>query len=494
MDQTDVPRRTPSTSQRRPFRRAVAATIAVVVGITGLALAAPAFASPPASYTNPIANQRADTQIYKHTDGYYYMTATVPAYDRIVLRRATTIQGLSTAAETTIWTKHASGIMGAHIWAPEIHFIDGRWYIYFAAGASSNIWAIRMYVLEGTGANPLTASWTEKGQITTPWETFALDASTFVSSGVRYLVWAQSEPGIATNSNVYIARMANPWTISGSPTRIAQPTLEWEQRGGVKVNEGPTVIERNGRIFLTYSASATDQNYCLGLLTATVGSNLLAASSWVKRSTPVFTSNAATGQWGPGHNSFTVSEDGQSDILVYHDRSYQNISGDPLADPNRRTRVQKLYWNADGTPNFGIPIPDGISPIRLKSYNFPDRFVRHWEYRAKIEPNVTNLADSQFRIVPGLAGSGTVSLESTNFPGYYLRHRNSEVWVDKSDGSTLFRNDASFYQRAGLASSSAVSFESLNVAGQYIKHFNYLLVLGTATTATTRADATFIKE
>ena len=207
----------------------------------------------------------------------------------------------------------------------------------------------------------------------------------------------------------------------------------------------------------------------------------------------MFTSNAATGQWGPGHNSFTVSEDGQSDILVYHDRSYQNISGDPLADPNRRTRVQKLYWNADGTPNFGIPIPDGISPVRLRSYNFPDRFVRHWEYRAKIEPDVTNLADSQFRIVPGLAGSGTVSLESTNFPGYYLRHRNSQVWVDRSDGSTLFKNDASFNVPASR-SSSAVSYESLNVAGQYVKHYNYLLVLGTATTATARADATFIKE
>ena len=96
-------------------------------------------------------------------------------------------------------------------------------------------------------------------------------------------------------------------------------------------------------------------------------------------------SNAATGQWGPGHNSFTVSEDGQSDVLVYHDRSYRDIAGDPLNDPNRRTRVQKLYWNADGTPNFGIPVPDGVTPVRLRSYNFPDRFVRHWEYRARLD-------------------------------------------------------------------------------------------------------------
>jgi GH43 family beta-xylosidase len=454
----------------------------------------PAAAAPAVAYTNPLVNQRADTQIYKHTDGYYYMTATVPEYDRLVLRRATTLQGLSTAAETVIWRRHTSGIMGAHIWAPEIHFIDGKWYVYFAAGATDNVWAIRMYVLEGTGANPLTATWAEKGQIKTGWESFSLDASTFVAGGVRYLIWAQSETGIATNSNLYIARMTNPWTITGSPVRLAVPTLSWEMLGGVKVNEGPTVIQRNDRIFMTYSASATDANYCLGLLTAGATSNLLSASSWVKSANPVFVSNASTGQYGPGHNSFTVSEDGQSDILVYHDRSYRDISGDPLADPNRRTRIQKLYWNADGTPNFGIPVPDGATPVRLRSYNLTDQYVRHYDYRARVEANVTVLADSQFRIVSGLAGNGTVSLESTNFPGYYLRHENFEVWVRQNDGSATFAADASFTRRAGLADGTAVSFESSNYPGQYIRHYENNLFVQAVSDDVGRADATFVLE
>jgi GH43 family beta-xylosidase len=259
--------------------RTLAPVVALAVSLISLLvlLSPPAAqAAPAVRFTNPLVNQRADAQISKHTDGYYYFTATVPEYDRIVLRRATTLQGLSTAPETTIWTKHSSGIMGAHIWAPEIHFIDGKWYVYFAAGASNDIWAIRMYVLEGVGANPLTATWTEKGQITTPWNTFALDASTFVASGVRYLIWAQTESG--ANSSLYISKMSNPWTLTGSTTRIAAPTLDWERRG-IPVNEGPTVIQRNGRIFLTYSASATDANYCLGLLTASATSNLLSASS-----------------------------------------------------------------------------------------------------------------------------------------------------------------------------------------------------------------------
>ncbi|NGY64682.1 family 43 glycosylhydrolase [Lentzea sp. NEAU-D13] len=475
------------------LHRVVVLVLAAVTCVAGLPVS-PANASPAARYTNPIAERRADPHIFKHTDGFYYFTATVPEYDRIVLRRATTIQGLASAPETVIWRKHSSGDMAAHIWAPEIHFINGKWYVYFAAGRSDDIWRIRMWVLESSSANPLTGTWTERGRITTPWDTFSLDASTFVNNGVRYLTWAQQEPGISTNSNVYLARMgANPWTITGTVTRLTVPTLAWETRG-FKVAEGPTVLQRNGKLFLTYSASATDANYCLGMLTASASANLLDAASWTKSPNPVFATNDATGQYGPGHNSFTVSEDGQSDVMVYHDRNYRDINGDPLNDPNRRTRVQKVYYKADGTPDFGIPVPDGATPVRLKSYNLTDRFVRHWEFRAKLEAGVSPLADSQFKVVTGLTGSGTVSLESTNFPGYYLRHKNNELWVERTDNSTLFRNDASFSQRPGLAASSAVSFESVNFPGRYIRHSNGLLYLQAVSDAQGRADATFVLE
>ncbi|MFB6394198.1 family 43 glycosylhydrolase [Polymorphospora lycopeni] len=480
----------PAAPRRAGLVRRVA-TATVLAVLASLLPAAPAPAAPAVNHTNPLVAQRADPHIVRHTDGYYYLTATVPEYDRIVLRRATTLQGLSTAPETTIWRRHTSGEMSAHIWAPEIHFINGRWYVYFAAGRADDIWRIRMYVLENSAANPLGGSWTERGRITTPWDTFALDASTFVAGGVRYLTWAQQEPGIATNSNLYLARMgADPWTITGPVTRLTVPTYDWETRG-FRVAEGPAVIQRNGRIFLTYSASATDANYCLGLLTAAATADLLNPASWTKSPTPVFASNAATGQYGPGHNSFTTSDDGQSDILVYHDRNYRDISGDPLNDPNRRTRIQKLYWNADGTPNFGIPVPDGATPVRLRSHDLPANFVRHSAYRGRVEPNVTNLADSQFRIVTGLAGAGSVSLESTNFPGHYLRHRNYEIHLERDDGSALFRADASFVRRPGLADGAGISLESGNFPGRYVRHRTGLLFIEPVGTAAERGSATF---
>jgi GH43 family beta-xylosidase len=466
--------------------------LVVVSALALLAVGTPAAASPAVQYTNSLIAQRADPHVTRHSDGFYYLTATVPQYDRIVLRRATTLQGLATAAETVIWRRHTSGEMGAHIWAPEIHFINGRWYIYFAAGRTDDIWRIRMYVLENAGVNPLTGTWVERGRIVTPWDTFSLDATTFVHNGVRYLSWAQAEPGISTNTNLYLARTgSNPWQITGTVARLSIPTLAWETRG-FRVNEGPAAIVRNGRVFMTYSASATDANYCLGLLTASASADLLNPASWTKSPNPVFVSNTNTSQFGPGHNSFTVSEDGQSDILVYHDRNYQNISGDPLNDPNRRTRIQKVYWNADGTPNFGIPVPDGVTPVRLRSQNNADRYIRHWNFRARIEANVTSLADSQFRIVTGLAGSGTVSLESTNLPGYFLRHRNFELFVERNDGSALFRGDASFFRRAGLADAAGVSFESSNFTGRYIRHVSgSLLYVQEVLDAAGRADATY---
>lgn len=308
---------------------------------------------------NPLIQQRADPHVVRHTDGYYYLTATVPEYDRIVLRRSQTIAGLASATEQVIWRRHAQGAMAAHIWAPEIHFIDGKWYVYFTAGRSDDIWAIRLYVLENASANPLDGQWIEKGQLKTAFESFSLDATTFEHRGQRYLVWTQRplEPKDA-GTDIYIARMRNPWTIELPQTSISSPTADWETRGH-KVNEAPAVLIRNDRVFITFSASATDANYCIGLLTADENANLLDLASWKKSQQPVFASSDANGQFGPGHNSFTIAEDDKTDVLVYHARNYKEIEGEPLHDPNRHTRVQVLRWNQDGTPNLGVPVKDG---------------------------------------------------------------------------------------------------------------------------------------
>ena len=308
-------------------------------------------------WTNPLVQHRADPHVTL-VDGDYLMIATVPEYDRIELRRAATLDGLRDASPRAIWRRHESGPMSWHIWAPELHRIDGKWYVYFAAGRADKIWEIRMWVLENAAADPFSDSWVEKGQIQTARDTFSLDATTFVHRGVRYLAWAQKDPEIRGNTNLYLARMDTPWSIAGTPVMLSKPEYPWEQ---VRywVNEGPAVVIRHGRVFMTYSASATDASYCMGLLTADEDADLLDARSWRKSPEPVFASSEADSQYGPGHNSFTTSHDGRIDIMVYHARNYRDIVGDPLRNPDRHTRAQVVHWREDGTPEFGVPVGDG---------------------------------------------------------------------------------------------------------------------------------------
>jgi GH43 family beta-xylosidase len=316
-------------------------------------------ATPEVRFDNPLLRQRADPQVMLHTDGQYYVMATSAEWDRIELRRTRDLNALATAEAKVLWREHGTGPMSAHIWAPEIHFIDGKWYIYFTASSKDAIWEVRPYVLENASPDPFQGEWKELGRLDTGWDSFSLDGTTFKHKGKRYFVWTQRgrTPDEGRGTNIYIAQMDSPKSITGKVTMLTRPEYEWEKRK-YDVNEGPAVLIRNGKVFMTFSASAIDANYCMGLLTASADADLLDAASWKKSTEPVFKSSEANSQYGPGHNSFTTTRDGKTDILVYHAREYRDIVGSELDDPNRNTRAQVLNWNSDGTPDFGVPVAD----------------------------------------------------------------------------------------------------------------------------------------
>lgn len=304
----------------------------------------------------PFIEQRADPYVYRHTDGIYYFTASVPAYDRIVLRRSETLQGLAEAEEKTLWMKHESGEMSQHIWAPELHYLDGKWYIYFAAGERDDIWKIRPFILECTGQDPMTDTWIERGKMQRSdddiysFEAFSLDATIFENKGERYYVWAEKVSVGIQISNLYIAKMESPTKLATAQVLLTTPDYDWERRE-IWVNEGPAVIKKDGRIFLTYSASATGECYCMGMLSIDENEDLLDPRAWKKERHPVLSSNAVAGLYGPGHNSFTKLPDG-TDVCVYHARPYAEIKGDPLYDPNRHAMLMKVEWDEKGYPIF----------------------------------------------------------------------------------------------------------------------------------------------
>jgi GH43 family beta-xylosidase len=435
---------------------------------------------------NPIVRQRADTQVFRHDDRYY-MTASVPEYDRLILRRASTLAGLGSAEEVVVWRRPTSGRMAGYIWAPELHLIDDRWYIYFAAGDGDDKFRIRTYVLRCLGTDPLSGRWEVAGKLETPWDTFTLDSTVFTHRGTRYLCWAQGEPGIQTNSNLYLAPLATPTTLSRPPVRLSVPTLDWEIQG-FKVNEAPALLIRNDRVLLAYSASATDARYCLGLLTAAADADLMDANAWVKSPEPVFVSSPVTRVYGPGHNSFTVDEAGR-DVLVYHGRDYETIKGDPLFDPNRHTRIQRLYFGPDGTPDFGIPVGNGPLPGRFSPL---DR--KHHSLRVDGDRLVVGagpLATTQFRLASSATARDAVTLTPISAPDRkVVVTRDGEVALARSASD----QQSNFIKHAGLANSGGASFMPVSKPDQYLRHVDGMLRLGRVNTSADRAAATFMMD
>lgn len=419
--------------------------------------------SPPAEYSNTLIEKRADPHILKHTDGFYYFTASVPAYDQVILRRAETIEGLRNAPETVVYQRNAtSGPGSGYLWAPEIHHIDGKWYIYVASEINGRgSWAIRPIVFEGTGDNPLEATWVDKGVIATGIDNFSLDMTVFEVNGVQYASWAQTDPSFGSGTGLFIARLSNPWTLELPSVGISYPTLAWE-RVGHNVNEGAYVIVRGGKVFLTYSASATDHNYVVGLLTADETADLTDPEVWTKAQQPVFQSYEPTENWGPGHNCFTVSEDGKSDLFVYHSRGYKDIVGEPLNNPDRRTRVQKLYWRADGTPDFGVPVAEGLTPVRLRTAGQGAHYLANeGDAQNIVVGSDLPVEETLFRVNdPGLSGDGSVSLESANLPGHFISNQSGQAVLVKESDSEDFKLAASFELVTGLSDDEGVSFKA----------------------------------
>ena len=307
-------------------------------------------------YNEVWIQKRADPYVYKHTDGTYYFTASLPDYDGIALRKADKLFDLKDAPEKIIWKKHDKGIMSFHVWAPELHFIFGKWYIYFAAGDVDDIWAIRPYVLECKGDDPFNDEWIEKGMMQCSDEdpfsfrAFSLDATVLENHGEYYFIWAEKVGVGKQISNLYIARMESATKLSTVQVLLTTPDYDWE-RVGFWVNEGPAFIKHDGKIYMTYSASETGVAYCIGMLSADENDDLLDPKSWTKSRMPVLKTSEELKIYGPGHNSFTVNDEGEP-VMIYHARTEAEIVGNPLYNPNRHAMVMKVKWNESGEPEF----------------------------------------------------------------------------------------------------------------------------------------------
>ena len=334
------------------------------------------------SYTDPeepLIEERADPfMTYDDERGMYYFTGSYPTngvggpdgYDRLVIRESSTIEGLADAPETVIWDESwddgSGNSYSQWIWAPELHKIGDYWYIISTAGTNGGdrFGTLRPFMMRCTDPDNITdpASWEAPvrvkpmaGDERNCLNAMSLDMTYFEANGHSYLAWADfTQTGI---SSIYIAETdpANPTQLISPCAVISRPEYSWEYVRAT-VNEGPAVFKNNGKIYLAFSASGTGSEYCVGMLTADEGADLLDPASWVKSNYPLLTSTDFNDEVsGPGHNSFTVDKYGNV-IIVYHARPAALHSsggihnGDPLQDPCRYAYLQPVNIAADGSP------------------------------------------------------------------------------------------------------------------------------------------------
>jgi GH43 family beta-xylosidase len=281
--------------------------------------------------------------------------------DEFFIRSSDSITGLATATDHRILGIGLSGTapVGSQLWAPELHVVDGELYVLFAANANNvNAWnGVQSYTMHlRSGGDPLVrADWEAPqrvvdaaGQPLTTYGTgITLDMTHFEDAGTDYVVW--SERNVPSTGNgpavLKIAKVApsatGPWQLIGERSTIVFPDRGWSDNT-TEVAEGPFVIQRDGKVMITFSGSGVDWTYSVGLATAQSGDELLDPAAWVVRDYPIWSYEGPNADnWGPGHNSYTYDDDGNL-LNVFHAKATQNGTRD--------AGVRMVYFRQDGSP------------------------------------------------------------------------------------------------------------------------------------------------
>lgn len=256
-------------------------------------------------------NARDPFVFYK--DGFFYHLFSKK--DQLWLKKSSKLEELKDAEPISVY----SGDGYKEIWAPELHVIDGKCFIYVAMDDGDNF-NHRMYVLENGSSDPVKP-YKNHGMIVENPERWAIDGSILYYENEMYFIWAGWEGNENVKQNIYIQKMKDPYTLVGERAMISTPTYEWEKRGAVEgklplINEGPFAIYGKNHLYIVYSAAGSWCNdYCLGLLTFK-GGDILDPKNWVKTEKPILSKTEKA--LGPGHASFFEDSRNGKRYVTYH--------------------------------------------------------------------------------------------------------------------------------------------------------------------------------
>ncbi|MFA5330168.1 MAG: glycoside hydrolase family 43 protein [Prolixibacteraceae bacterium] len=315
------------------------------------------------TFTNPVWDG-ADPWMTKHGGDYIYCYS---VNNSIVLSKSKKMTQRGEMKK--IWQAPATGWNRSCVWAPEIHFIDGRWYVYYAAGESGPPFIHQRAGVLRSATEDVFSDYEDMGMLYTgdnpadlATNIWAIDMTVLQQNGKLYAIWSgweKQETTDATPQHLYICEMENPWTMKGKRVKLSSPVESWETGGPLNLNEGPEILKNGDEVFVVYSCRESWLvEYRLGMLQLiNHAGNILDRVNW-KKTGLVFQGNSSV--YGVGHCSFAKSPDDTEDWIIYHSKK------STTAGWERDVRMQPFNWNADGTPHFGSPIPAG-KPMNLPS-------------------------------------------------------------------------------------------------------------------------------
>ncbi len=298
------------------------------------------------TYVNPVYDKYLGDPFVLRHQGHYYAYGTAPASPqgwRFPILHSTDLVHW----EAKGWAlQPLAG--GVHFWAPEIAYQNGTFYLYYSAdGIEGKDHQLRA----ATSLSPL-GPFEDIGRVLIPDQPFTIDPHPFQDRDEQWYLYYSRDFLTLDDDNrigtgIVVDRLVDMVTLAGDPQVVVRPHADWQlfqaQRpiyGGIYnwyTIEGAAVRLHNDQYYCFYSGGAWErENYGVSYVVA--AHPLGPFHRPPNLSLPLLRSSPGN-VIGPGHNSFTLSPNGQQEYIVYHAWNQEMTA--------RLMCLDRFEWDAD---------------------------------------------------------------------------------------------------------------------------------------------------